>query len=460
MSKIIDNEQITTEWITLLNHFSDDIQTLVQSLIYLHRQTLADYFYQQMMQDNTASSFLSHDLVKTRLNQSLQDWIVRLFSAKTPEDMNSVIAQQVKVGEVHARIGIPVHLVLKGVRNLKQKFHKLLSQEKQLSGETRLNSTKLVSATIDMAMEVMSLAYSGSHERQSRSEEAYRLFSVAQNISYERDKQRASLLDWENHLMFDCAVGLKAAQLPRIASSAFGLWFRHKGAHAFEGISETETILQMMSQIDDVLLPLFDLQSGQQELHLQWLKDLREQSKGIRYHLDTLFEKNTELEAGRDVLTRLLNRKFLAAVMMKEVNYARQNGSLFAILAIDIDHFKHINDTYGHEAGDTVLQQIATLFNNNSRGGDYLFRIGGEEFLMLLVDISETDAWKVAEKIRKQVEEEFFLLPRKQHIRATISIGLAIHNGHPDYQRALRRADEALYHAKHNGRNCVVIDES
>lgn len=454
----IASEQVKTEWTMLLDSFSDEAFLQVQSLINEHRKLLADHFYQQMMQDTAASAFLSHDLVKTRLNSSLQQWLVSLFSVVSAEQLQAVIAQQIKVGEVHARIGIPVYLVLKGVRHLKDKFFELL-QASQASEDLLLNSSKLLNATIDIAMEVMSLAYANSHERLSRSEEAYRLFSVAQNIAYERDKQRALLLDWENHLMFDCAVGLTASQLPRIASSEFGLWFRHKGAHAFEGGTEATVILQAMQHIDDVLIPLFDVQSTERNTHLQLLRDLREQSKSIRYHLDVLFEQNTELESGRDVLTRLLNRKFLTAVMTKEVSYARQHNTTFAVLAIDIDHFKQINDNHGHEGGDSVLQQVATLFNNNSRGGDYLFRLGGEEFLMLVVDIEQDNAVKVAEKIRKQVASERFLLARDQYTQLSISIGLAMHNGHPDYERALRRADDALYKAKRSGRNCVVVAE-
>ncbi|MDX3775520.1 diguanylate cyclase [Chromatiaceae bacterium AAb-1] len=446
----LDNERLAQEWAQLLARFKEDVLQQSREITSGHKQILAESFYRHMLQDSAAAVYLSHDLVKTRLSSSMQNWLTSLFSYVSADDIQVAIAQQIKIGEVHARIGIPVHLVLRGARHLKEQLYFLLQQQNVLQPQIALE-------LIDLAMEIMSQAYSRSYERYSRTEEAYRLFSVAQNIAYERDKQRAALLDWENHLMFDCAVGLKASQLPRISASEFGLWFRHKGAHAFEGATESGIILQAMQHIDEALIPLFDLTAGQTpETSLQRLRDLREQAKGIRYHLDTLFEQHSELEAGRDILTRLLNRRFLPAVLAKEVGFARQHQTLFAILAIDIDHFKQINDGYGHEAGDMVLQQVASLLNNNSRGGDYLFRLGGEEFLMLLVDITPQDAFKVAEKIRKQVESEVFLLPREQTRHLTLSIGLAMHNGHPDYQQALRSADEALYQAKHSGRNRVV----
>lgn len=104
-----------------------------------------------------------------------------------------------------------------------------------------------------------------------------------------------------------------------------------------------------------------------------------------------------------------------------------------------------------------VLQQVAAVLNNNIRGGDYLFRLGGEEFLMVLVDTSAAGAMSVAEKLRMQIEREVFHLPHNQTGKITISAGIATFNGHPDYLRVLRHSDEALYQAKSQGRNRVVM---
>lgn len=447
----MDYQQLAGHWSVLLARFPATELQQTLDVTTQHSKQLADAFYQYMLQDSKASVYLSHDLVRGRLNNSMQAWLAELFTSGSVAELEGIVAKQAKVGDVHARIGIPVHLVLRGARCLKEQLFMLLQQ-------AQLSQPQLALELIDLAMEIMSQAYSHSHERYSRTEEAYRLFSAVQNVSYEREKQRAALLDWENHVMFDCAVGLAPAQLPRIAASEFGLWFRHKGAYSFEGAPEATHILRAIHQIDEQLLPAFDLSSGRDaEQHLTLLRDLREQVKAIRFQLDALFERHQELEGGRDVLTRLLNRKFLPAVLSKEVSFSRQYQTLFAVMAIDIDHFKQINDNFGHEAGDMVLQQISALLSNNCRSGDYLFRLGGEEFLIVLVDIDTADAAKVAEKIRRQVENESFLLPREQVIHLTVSIGLAMHSGHPDYQQTLRSADEALYQAKDQGRNRVTV---
>ncbi|GAB3395456.1 diguanylate cyclase [Azotobacter armeniacus] len=432
----------------------------VRELATTHQAELAGYFYEQMLQDEQAMLFLTHEQVKSRLHGTLQQWIVALFSA-TGDDATllALIAQQKQIGEIHARINIPIYLVMRGARHLRERLFVLLCQQ-PVGPEHKLFGQRLIGETVDLAMEIMSRAFSDAYDRNSRSEEGYRLFSVAQNIGIEQERQRSALLDWENQLMFDLAIGQSFPQLPRLSGSEFGLWFLHKGAHAFQGSREAELIMEGMQHIDEVLLPLFEQIAAEPDAdqRLHNLRMLREQAKGIVFHLGNLFEQANVLESGRDVLTSMLNRKFLPVILAKEVAYARQNERPFAVLAVDIDYFKQINDKFGHEAGDLVLQQIATLLSNHCRGGDYVFRMGGEEFLVLLVDVNQSHALGVAEKLRRQAEKERFRLPDEHEaLQLTVSIGVALHDGHPDYQRLLRQADRALYEAKHAGRNRVAL---
>ena len=454
----VSTASLAAEWRDMLAGFPEGVLQHVRKMAELHRKTLASHFYEKMLQHEVASRFLSHEQVKSRLHGSMMRWIVTVFSPVPQTDLTSVVDLQTQVGMVHARIDIPVYIVLRGARSLKQGFQELLHADARLDSSQRLDAINLVSSCIDLAMEIMSQAYSSSHDRNARAEESYRLFSVAQNIATEKERQRAALLDWENELMFEHAVGSSGTHLPRIGSADFGLWFRHKGAYAFQGTSEAALILEAMAHIDETLLALLeqagrpDAKNGSHPLRL-----LREQTRSIGFHLERLFDQSNELEAGRDALTRLLSRKFLPVVLSKEVDYARHSGTDFAVLAIDIDHFKQVNDNYGHEAGDHVLQQFSILLGNTGRGADYVFRLGGEEFLMLLVDTDLGGAMRVAENLRKQIDAETFRLPGERNLRVTASIGVALHNGHPDYLQLLRRADEALYKAKKEGRNRVVM---
>lgn len=129
-----------------------------------------------------------------------------------------------------------------------------------------------------------------------------------------------------------------------------------------------------------------------------------------------------------------------------------QPGALFSL---DIDHFKAVNDTWGHPAGDVVLQNVARIIQNSLRKGDHTGRLGGEEFAVLLPSASGDEALMLAERIRRQLEEAIIETPEAS-IAVTISIGVALLYGH-SIDSVQEAADKALYQAKHNGRNQVSL---
>jgi diguanylate cyclase (GGDEF)-like protein len=159
-----------------------------------------------------------------------------------------------------------------------------------------------------------------------------------------------------------------------------------------------------------------------------------------------------------DPLTACLNRRGLDQVLNQAVSSASRFGGEVALLAIDIDYFKTINDTFGHLAGDAVLRELAELLAQSSRGGDVVARVGGEEFVVLLPGADIETAGVVAERVLKTVRAHSFRTVRG-HQQITVSIGIAcehVRDGH--VAGSLRaRADEALYVAKRLGRNRVVM---
>lgn len=441
-----------SEWRRLLEGFDAAPRAALARVAQSHNEILAQHFYRVMLKDETAAGMLSHEQVHTRLMASMRQWILQVLGAQPEDDLEALVAHQIKIGEVHARIDVPVHVVLRGARSLKEGLRAVLQQE-AVAGQYQV--MQLASTVIDHAMELMSQGYVVSRDSNSRTQEAYRLFTMTQNLATVREQRRAELLDWENQCLYLHAMGAQSQPLSNLTTSDFGLWFRHKGVDVFHGAPACQSILEAMERIDTELLPA--LMKAKGPAVAAPLLQLREQARHIAMSLEGLFAQNTELDAGRDVLTQLLNRKFLPVVLTKEVQYARQSASVFSIVSVDLDHFKKVNDQYGHEGGDMVLQQAATVLGNNIRGGDYLFRLGGEEFLLVLVDTSSQGAASVAEKLRAQIEREVFHLPQNQHCSITISAGIATFDGHPDYQRILRQSDEALYRAKAAGRNRVVI---
>src|SRR6185436_4294220 len=163
-------------------------------------------------------------------------------------------------------------------------------------------------------------------------------------------------------------------------------------------------------------------------------------------------------QAITDPLTGLLNRRYLREYLPRELVRARRNGSTLAVVIVDLDYFKRVNDTYGHEAGDLVLKELGALLLGHIRGSDIACRFGGEEFALVLPEASLEGARQKAEAVRAAIKK-LDLNYRDKRIHAlTASFGVALFPDHADDADALMRiADEALYQAKGAGRDQVVM---
>jgi two-component system cell cycle response regulator len=161
-----------------------------------------------------------------------------------------------------------------------------------------------------------------------------------------------------------------------------------------------------------------------------------------------------------DQLTGLHNRRYMGRHLDSLIANARKSGKPLAFVIMDIDFFKAVNDTHGHDIGDEVLKEFAARIAANTRGIDLACRYGGEEFVVVMPDTDVTFAYSVSERLRKSIETTPIAISRDPgEINITISIGIAGSEGDADTAEALlHRADQALYRAKHSGRNRVVAD--
>ena len=168
----------------------------------------------------------------------------------------------------------------------------------------------------------------------------------------------------------------------------------------------------------------------------------------------------TELEqmATRDPLTGLLNRREMSRVLDEELQRARRYQRPMAVLWVDFDHFKDVNDTYGHAAGDSVLRAISRLLLGSVRSVDSIGRFGGEEFVIVLPEMDLEEAQETAERLRRKVAEEPQPLGNGEAVPLTISVGVAVYPDHGQTASTLcAAADKAMYLAKDRGRNCVAM---
>ena len=164
-------------------------------------------------------------------------------------------------------------------------------------------------------------------------------------------------------------------------------------------------------------------------------------------------------EAIRDSLTGLFNRRYMNETAHSELARAKRSNLPVGIIIMDIDHFKKVNDTHGHQGGDLLLQAFANLLRSELRAGDIICRFGGEEFVAILPDAFLKDIKVRAEQLRSSFEN-MRVLHQGRDIHTTLSIGIAMFPEHgKSEEEILLKADRALYAAKQSGRNRIVISE-
>ena len=447
------------EWVATLAAAPAEIKNTVGAIVAAHKADMADDFYAVMLDDPNARRFLDNESVHTRLHASLQRWMDTLFGG-SHDQAQVMAALQRQVGEVHARAEIPVQLVSRGMRLIKTRLFDHLVRS-SLNRADLVVAVEYISSLMDLAFAEMSSAYVRSHEEGARTDEMFRMITAGQNMALERQRQLAALTDWENTVLRAFVTRPDMLNILPLRTSAFGLWMQHKGPLLFEEAAELASIAQHIERLDGTLLPLVANEQGQStELGLPAvLRDLISALEESKYLVNALFDRLTDLEAGRDVLTQLYNRRFLQTILRRAMKLAMRHENAYAVLMMDVDHFKRVNDQHGHDIGDRVLQHVAAIMLSHARVSDFFFRYGGEEFLAVLNEVSQEQAMIVAEKIRHRIETADIGLGDGKTLRVSISIGVAVHDGHPDFQQIINRADEALYQAKQTGRNRVVLSQ-
>ena len=234
---------------------------------------------------------------------------------------------------------------------------------------------------------------------------------------------------------------------------------------------ETRTELRVPKDpsrtLDLRVIPLYD-QRQHLKGRLMVFRDVTERKqveKRLRDANDRLHNQLIEIgllqsklreQAIRDPLTNLFNRRYLEETLERELARATREDYFVCLIMIDLDHFKRVNDTYGHEAGDAVLKALASTLSEQCRRGDFACRYGGEEFVVVMPNINMNTAYERAESIR-QALNSLDVPYGRYHITTTISMGIACYPIHGDTREAiLRAADQAMYGAKEAGRDHIL----
>ena len=200
-----------------------------------------------------------------------------------------------------------------------------------------------------------------------------------------------------------------------------------------------------------------------EQLESKARRNITEMSMGLHVENSQIKEENAQLQTSSliDPLTGLKNRRAYDAEAQAELERCGRTGTSFVMMVLDLDHFKSINDTYGHAAGDRILVSVAETLVDHARRYDSVYRIGGEEFVIILADCDEQVAATVAERFRAAVES-LVVEVDGQVIPVTVSIGVSFCDGSQSLENIFKHADKLLYQAKEQGRNrcCVSLMET
>lgn len=284
-------------------------------------------------------------------------------------------------------------------------------------------------------------------------------FLTSGSLSQTVDDHIAWFADWHRIAFVD--LGARAEQVKRLPPPlSFPLWYKS----ALTTLPQDQPAIDKLAVLHDqlhtlarlVLMKTPDGAPVDKQDYEAIVAKYQELMQGLR-RLERAF---AVAASGLDLLTGLRSRVGLSEDLAREHSRYLRTNKPFCIALLDIDHFKSINDTHGHDAGDRVLAAVADHISRSLRPFDDAYRFGGEEFLLCLKEADLATGLRVLERLRASLAELPVVLPDKPPLRVTVSCGLTASGPEATIEDMLHRADQALYRAKNGGRNAIVVLEA
>ncbi len=433
-----------------------DVFAVLEPLLKRHGEAIVDGFYRRLQKHPQAAAFLAEEMIDRRLRQGVAAWLSFTFHGAHAQTVEEFLEYQARLGQMHADIDVPLNLFLLGLRALKAE---LIDKVELLEPRYHKRAILYIDGLLDLVLAIAAESYSEEHGEMISELQRLRMSIPPENLQLVCEQMRNRLLRWYAEQLAALHQGMLRNEggygLAPLRESEVGLWLEHKAPLLFPENDTLEKLRQACREIDrqiDRIGRIRFRDAGRTVARLE------EEMKKADWLLVELGREVAEMEGRTDPLTQLFNRRHLNTVMNFGNRRAR-GGRQYAVILLDIDHFKQINDTYGHDVGDQVLKWFADLLGEKVRSSDFVFRYGGEEFLILLPAVQASTAFSVAEKLRRELEKTPFRLPDGSRISLTVSCGIAMSGGEWHYERVIKRADQALYRAKRQGRNrCVLAD--
>jgi diguanylate cyclase len=417
-------------------------------------------FYAELQGIPEIAPILQNAIVEKNLTGALGTWIRVLFQQHSLDQVETMLARQREIGSIHANLNVNLTYVAHGISILKRELFRSVLETHEACDE-RVHGMLVLGELFDILQAAISEAYFSNEIMHETHELSLKIKGMSQNAAVECERLRSMLLDWFRRTLTVLyqSGDFNPESVPTLRTSTFGQWVLYKADLLYHGLSLSKDLNHHIENIDYYLSMAATYRSqDDQPGFSRAVTDLNEAISQASWYIASVVDQVMELDTGTDPMTRLFNRRYLDTILRRQTQISMRRGLPYSLLLIDLDHFKNINDEHGHESGDLVLRQFSELLLKSVRSSDFVFRYGGEEFLVVLGNVEEQQAMTIAEKVLQICGDNLFELSNGVKVRVTCSIGIAVFNGHPDYHSLVKQADLALYEAKQAGRNRVVLN--
>ena len=431
-------------WQELLTATPRPVREAVATVVREGSEPLADEFYKRMLRNARAGQFLDQAQVQKRLRASMRRWMTELFATFDVDDIACAIGRQIEVGEVHARIRLPVDLISSGIHVLKKGIRRRLDFA-PLDTAQRMQALVFVSDLLHLADSLMNQAYFRDVQTVVRNDEAYRLITQRRSSSHERTRQRAALSEWAESLWMAAWEPLQRKVEP-LRDSEFGIWMHHKGAVLFNQSHEYRALIEAIQTMDTKLLPNLEAAGGHRHLADRAIHAIKNQLELIRYQLRELFDQVSDQDDGLDNETQLPDRRYLPAILNREMRHHTESGRSLCLAMIDI-RFPTLQGATTDGSRNRLLQQAVETMVEHKRTTDHLFRYDDSRFLWIAVESPRERVGELATTLMEKLLHRLNtgnIQGSWTPIHPRVAIGIAEFDRHPDYLYFIQRVETAL----------------
>lgn len=397
-------------------------------------------FYDAMVSYPRGGVYLGDDFAHERFQSDQREWLAELFG-QYPRPGEHIRRRQMEVGAAYARLNIPLSVVMNGFRDLKTSLTSAVMGTP--SGIDILSSSlNLMTLVLDTALWMMTTAYGRHAERVTRSDEALRQYSVGQDLTVERERQRAAMLDWAQEFYYQAQFSSPDRSLPTLGGAEFGLWFTHRAEILLGRTAEYESAVDAIERCDDLIERLnYDINADQMDI----MRSVKSALSTLGTLMSLMFDQIICHNSARDPLTKLLHKQFLAPAVSREISLTQQGRPPFCLVAFSLGRLDPRRMDPDQQNWEDIVRRSAQIILSMSKSSDVAFRLNDYTILVIRVECTAEEAARLSEEAVLRITAGH-LSPTGHTIHGLAVRHVVIeYDGQPDPRQVIRSAEEKMH---------------